>query len=180
MATPLSYNDIIADLRTKIETKNPSTKRGLETSIEDYQINDKNQQPINLGKATLTVTKNDNGNGRKSELTFNNNITLSQTGNSNDMNRNPMFTFLSNGQPIVEPMVGILDKPLFTPVPAPAGGKRNKSNKSKTPKRGGSVLAKLAAPGVLLVASELYKRRQSRTSKNKSRKFRKTRKYGRK
>lgn len=60
------------------------------------------------------------------------------------------------------------------------GGKRNKSNKSKTPKRGGSVLAKLAAPGVLLVASELYKRRQSRTSKNKSRKFRKTRKYGRK
>lgn len=53
------------------------------------------------------------------------------------------------------------------------------SRKSKTPKRGGSVLGSLAAPGILMAASELYKRKSSKTHKNTSRKFRKTRKYGR-
>jgi hypothetical protein len=57
---------------------------------------------------------------------------------------------------------------------------KRKTPRNKTVKRGGSVLAKLAAPGVLMVANELYKRKSSRTFKNKSRKFSKTRKYGRK
>jgi hypothetical protein len=55
-----------------------------------------------------------------------------------------------------------------------------KSNKKQEKKNGGSVLGTLAAPGVLFVANEIYKRKPSRTYKNKSRRFRKTRRYGRK